>query len=106
MTGRFEDIDFADDDCLLSHTFQNIQSKIDGLRTVAGRTGLEVNVKKTQRLRVKAAQDTPIMLGGEAVEDLSQFTYLGSVVSKTGGTLVHRRICRPDLGRGCMPLLP
>ena len=29
---------------------------------------------------------TPILLGGEAVEDVSQFTYIGSVVSKTGGT--------------------
>ena len=86
MTSRLEDLDFADDACLLSHTFQNIQSKTDGLRTVAGRTGLEVNVKKTKSLRMNAAQDTPIMLGGEAVEDVSKFTYLGSVVSKTGGT--------------------
>ena len=47
---------------------------------------LEVNTKKTKSPRMNVAQYTPIMLEGKAVEDVAQFTYLGSVVSRTGGT--------------------
>ena len=56
------------------------------LTDLGRRTELEMNSKKTKSLRVNAAQNTPISLEEEEIEDVSHFTYLGSVVSKTGGT--------------------
>ena len=86
LTQHLEDLDFADDIGLLSHTHKHIQEKTERLQTIASCTGLEINTKKTKTLRINAAQDTPVTLGGKAIEDVAQFTYLGSIVSKTGGT--------------------
>ena len=86
VTKKLEDLDFADDIALLSHSFQHIQQKTDILRNTAKSTGLDINVQKTKCLRVNAAQNSPIMLDGEPVENVSKFTYLGSILSETGGS--------------------
>ena len=81
-----EDLDFADDIGLLSHYFKYIQEKSRRLSTVALQTGLEINTQKTKSMRVNTATNTLIQIAEQNIEDVESFTYLGSIISKTGGT--------------------
>ena len=53
---------------------------------MARSTGLEINVNKTKCLRINHGNTQSIQMDGRAIEDVDSFTYLGSMVSKTGGT--------------------
>ena len=83
---KLEDLDFADDICLLSHTRQHMQEKTTKLQEIAGLTGLEINTHKTKTMRIEAKQTTSISLNGQPIEEVDKFTYLGSCISRTGGT--------------------
>ena len=71
---------------LRRHTRGHIQAKTEKLRDVARTTGLEFNVTKTKNLRKNASQEAPITFDCQAIEKVEPFTYVGSTVSKTGGT--------------------
>ena len=43
-------------------------------------------VTKTKSLRVDASKEAPIAIHDQAIWEVDRFTYLGSIVSKTGGT--------------------
>ena len=82
---KLEDLDFADDLALLAHRLQHIQEKMDSLKATAECVGLKISREKTKLLRLNTNQGA-VTIGGESVEEVEEFTYLGSVVSKTGGT--------------------
>ena len=94
LTSVLEDLDYADDLALISSRFRDIQDKTSRLNEVAKYTGLNINVKKTKALRVNCKVNTPLKIGDEDVEDVNQFTYLGAILDKTGGTAqdIHRRL--------------
>ncbi|XP_059139501.1 uncharacterized protein LOC131927735 [Physella acuta] len=48
FTKRLEDLDFADDICLLSHKHQHTQAKLNWLSEEASRVGLKINKNKTE----------------------------------------------------------
>jgi len=82
---QLEDLDFADDIGLLSHRQQHAQSKLTRLSEEAGKTGLKINTRKTEVMRINNKQEVPIQLQGENIKETDRFTYLGSIVSKDGG---------------------
>jgi hypothetical protein len=63
-----------------------MQTKLGDLIKGAGKVGLAINVKKTKALRVNTSKVEPFMFGGESIEDVDSFVYLGSKVTKNGGT--------------------
>ncbi|KAL9970778.1 hypothetical protein ACROYT_G023202 [Oculina patagonica] len=63
---QLEDLDFADDLALLSHNHDQMQGKTTGLAATSERA-------------VGGA------VGGERLEEVDSFTYLGSVIDKSGG---------------------
>ena len=83
---QLDDLDFADDIALLSHSRQHMQNKTTSLDENASRTGLRINIKKTKVLRANTKQKESIHLKGKILEDVEEFTYLGSTVDNTGGT--------------------
>ena len=83
---QLEDLDFSDDIALLSHTHKQMPDKINIITEVSSQTGLNVNRNKTKVLRNNTHQIEPITLAGESLEDVTSFTYLGSVVDQKGGT--------------------
>ena len=85
FTKHLEDLDFADDIDLLSHKQQHAQEKLSRLAAEAEKTGLKINIKKTEVMRINNKQNTPIQLNGENIRETDKFTYLGSIVSKDGG---------------------
>nr|KAG5695646.1 hypothetical protein BaRGS_029136 [Batillaria attramentaria] len=83
---HLEDLDFADDIALLSHKQQDAQEKLNRVAEEAEKTGLKINISKTEVMRVNHKQHDPIRLHQEDIKEVDKFVYLGSVVSKDGGT--------------------
>ena len=81
FTEKLDDLDFADDIALLSHSHNQMQRKTETLDRISARTGLKIHAGKTKVLRIKAATDAPIILHDEPLEDVQSFTYLGSVLN-------------------------
>ena len=87
LTRQLEDIEFADDLCLLSHKIMHMRQKVNTLKRNAERVGLSINVGKTKEMRVKTPANTnKIKCGEETIERVKQLRYLGSIVSESGGT--------------------
>ena len=82
---QLEDLDYADDIALLSHTERHIQEKTDRLWSYGQQIGLKVNNKKTKLMTVNVHRNVKIMVGGEAIETTKAFSYLGSTVTEHGG---------------------
>ena len=78
-------MDFAYDIGLLSHYLKHKQES-QRLSKVALQTGLEINTQKTKSMRVNTATNTLIQFAEQDIEDVESFTYLGSLISKIGGT--------------------
>ena len=88
---QLEDLDFADDLALLSHNHDQMQSKTTRLAATSERTGLKINRGKSKVMRINTTNENPITVGGEQLEEVDSFTYLGSVIDKEGGTDVDVR---------------
>jgi len=83
------DLDYADDICLLSHSLTAIKRKLDRLATNAAAVGLKINLSKTKLMRI-ATDNNPLQVNiGNSmttIEDVDKFCYLGSMLTKDGGT--------------------
>jgi hypothetical protein len=97
LTETLEDLDYADDICLLFHSQAHMQSKRHNLCYEWKKAGLE-NFSKTEEPRVNTKSQRPIMLANKAIRRVHDFTYLGSNVSEDGGTRkdVEARIHKPE----------
>lgn len=84
---KLNDLDFADDLCLLSNSISGIQAQLLCLDTAGRDRGLRINIGKTKLMRINENNNTPVMIGGIAIEEVSEFCYLGSTMAKDGGTL-------------------
>ena len=86
LSKQLEDVDFADDVALLSHRHDNKQDKATSLYESAAKLGLKISKKRTRIMRANHVNKNNIQLKGEDAEDVEQFTYLGSVVSRDDRT--------------------
>ena len=80
-----EDLDFADDLALLSHSHQQMQEKT-AAKHMSTQLGLNINRSKTKIMKANTKNNNPITLNGEPLEETDSFTYLGSSINKNGGT--------------------
>ena len=82
---QLDDLDFADDLALLSHTQRQMQEKTSTVPDNSARLGLRVQIGKYEVPKNNAAVSTmPTTLDGDGLEDVTSFTYPGSVVDKQG----------------------
>ena len=93
---QLDDLDFADDLALLSHNHQQMQTKTSDLHHTSVQIRLMINKQKTKILRINAGTDEPVTIEGTEPGEVESFTYLGSVMDKSGGTDVDvkTRICK------------
>lgn len=87
LTDRLEDLDFADDLCLLTNSFKDMEAKLNDLKTEASEVGLKINGKKTKEMRYNNRNKALLFLGNQEIEQVKQFCYLGSMVTTEGGTI-------------------
>ena len=79
---QLDDLDFADDLVLLSHNHSQMQDKTTLLETTSAGTGLKMNRKKTELMKLNTTANAPITVGGEPIREVESFVYLGSVVDQ------------------------
>ena len=62
-----------------------MQDKTTLLETTSAGTGLKVNRKKTELMKMNTTANAPVTVGGEPIREVESFVYLGSVVDQQGG---------------------
>ncbi|VDO64585.1 unnamed protein product [Schistosoma curassoni] len=80
---QLDELDFSDDLALLSHTQQQIQEKTTNVVTSSAALGLNIHKGKSKILRYNTTRNE-FTLDGEALEDVTNFTYLDSIIDKHG----------------------
>lgn len=86
LQGRLEDLDYADDICLLTHTFSDMQSKLSLVQEIASYAGLKINIGKTKVMRINVNNEQILYVNGQALAEVESFCYLGSILDKSGGS--------------------
>ena len=94
LFSTLDDLDFADDLALLSHTHQHIQDKTSRLATYGKQIGLRISTKKTETMTLNVDRPAPVRANGEDLRQAESFTYLGSIIRPEGGTEedIHSRL--------------
>ena len=72
-----EDLDFADDIAVLSHSYNDQQIKTTSLSEIASQVGLLINSTKTKNFKTMTSPNT-VTLNGIDIEKVNNFTYLSS----------------------------
>ena len=86
-------MDYADDVVLLAHKMDDINSALEVFETTESQLGLHVSWQKTKIQNLGAGESTPCLpVCGHSLEEVTEYTYLGSVQSTTGR-------CQPDVIR-------
>ena len=80
------DVDYADDLSILDESGSKINKFLEIFRVQGARIGLKINVEKTKSQRLEISQDEKVTLGDEKIDQVGSFTYLGSIISKDGGS--------------------
>ncbi|VDP31961.1 unnamed protein product [Schistosoma mattheei] len=83
---QLDDLDFADDLALLSHTHEQMQIKTTHVAAVSASGGLNIQKGKTKVLKYNTENSNPITLDVETLEDVESFTYLRSIIDEQGGS--------------------
>ena len=86
MNERLEDLDYADDICLLAQRFCDMDEKLKRLKEEAELAGLHININKTKGMRVNTSNMQKFRLKETEIEEVGSFVYLRIVVSESGGT--------------------
>ena len=80
-----------DDICLTSHCLSDMLSKTEEFSTTTQRIGLKASITKTKHMRMNSRTNEPIKLQRENIEEVEEFTYLGSKMIADGSS--ERGIC-------------
>jgi len=81
----FEDMEYADDVCLVSHKYEHMCRKLHDIWKES-KDGLEINSSKTEEIRVNTTVKQGLRLNGQDIKRSSDFCYLGSIVAENEGT--------------------
>ena len=80
------DLDYADDLSMLDESVSKMNEFLEVLRVQSAKIGLKINVKKTKSLRLGTSEYEKVTLGNEKIDQVGSSTYLGSIISKDGGS--------------------
>ena len=67
---QLDDLDFADDMVLLSHNHNQMQHKTTLLETTSAGTGLKINRKKTELMKMNTTANAPVTVGGDSIREV------------------------------------
>ena len=94
INNTVEDLDFADDICLLSHSFDDMQNKVNTLSEVIKGAHIKINVRKLKKMRLNSKKTDKITIDSNNIDTVQEFKYLGIIIDKDGGAFedVKKRI--------------
>ena len=88
---------FADDSALVAHSAEEMQTIVDAFSDASNKFDLKINIKKTEVLyQPNSTQEEDIMVDGNKLNSVLEFTYLGSTISSNGciDDEIQRRIAK------------
>jgi hypothetical protein len=56
LTERLEDLDYADNICLMAHTYNDVKTKLQRSHSEAAKVGMKINSSKTKEMRIHTPQ--------------------------------------------------
>ena len=62
LTQRLEDLDYADELCLLTHRLVHMKEKGERLQETGGQVGLKISIQKTKEMRIDVRQQESLEL--------------------------------------------
>ncbi|VDP49458.1 unnamed protein product, partial [Schistosoma margrebowiei] len=62
------------------------QIKTASVAAISASVGLNIHKGKTKVFKYNTENSHPVTLGGETLEDVESFTYLGSIINEQGGS--------------------
>ncbi|VDP32177.1 unnamed protein product [Schistosoma mattheei] len=83
---QMDDLDFANNLALLSHTQQQMRGKTTSVAAASAAIGLNIHKGKSKILRYNTTCTDHITLDREDLEDVKTSTYLGSIIDEHGGS--------------------
>ena len=102
---------YADDSALVTHSAEEIQRIVDAFSDASKKFGLKINIKKTEVLyqpNSTRTREEDIMVDGNKLNSVPEFTYLGSTISSDGRieAEIQRRMAKASasFGRLCQRL--
>ena len=103
MEDKLDDLNYADDLCLISSTRQHIKEKSAKLNETSRSVGLNLKRKKTKVIRINVGNNNTVEVNGEELEDEDTFTCLGSIVATSGGAHWRGHNTENQQGPSCGP---
>ncbi|KAI8493041.1 hypothetical protein Bbelb_290450 [Branchiostoma belcheri] len=88
---RINDLDFADDLALLESAQESTQAQLSKTASAAAEVGLVVSVLKTKYMCYNDNPGQPLQVYGETINQVQDFTYLGSNMASSSNDLKRRR---------------
>jgi hypothetical protein len=85
LSQQLEDLNFAGNVCHLSHTFYNMKKNLRELENKGKAVRLKINPANTKTMRINTKSKERFEANNKDVHDVTEFTYLGNVVTTTGG---------------------
>ena len=79
---------YADDLALIGKTSGELQKLVDSLHESCCKWGTKISIKKTKVLSIGYEQ-AHILLDSSVLENVTEFTYLGSIMSQDGGCIAE-----------------
>ena len=87
---QLEDLDFADDIALLEHGALPMGTRLENLERTGEKIGLKISYSKTKVLEMYTTGGG-LKVNGKDIQSVSQFTYLGSLVTDDNRTDVEMK---------------
>ena len=78
---------FADDSALVAHSVEEMRKIVDAFSNASKKFGVKINTKKTEVLyqpNSTRTREEDIMVDGNKLNSVLEFTYLGSTISSNG----------------------
>ena len=96
---------FADDSALVAHSVEEMQKMVDAFCNASKKFGLKINIKKTEVLyqpNSTRTREEDIMVDGNKLNSVLEFTYLGNTVSSDGciDDEIQRRMAKASASIG------
>ena len=96
---------YADDSALVAHSAEEIQRIVDAFSDASKKFSLKINIKKTEVLyqpNSTRTREEDIMVDGNKLNSVPEFTYLGSTISSDGriDAEIQRRMAKASASFG------